>query len=425
MKACDLLRIIRRYIVGIEVWSEGEDDLDLDNTAPHRTTENFLITWLANFLLRLQSRHFMPDVALDALLKFIYIFLVVLGRFSDICKSLSHNLSQSLYSLKKFLGLKDKLEQLAVCPKCNSIYPIEKCIDRPGVSKPCGYKEFPNSRKCDFILLKTVELASRKRIMYPNSVYCYNSLRSCLELLFSQSDFPGLCEQWKSRQAVTDCLSDIYDGGIWKDFQVVSGQPFLAERNNLAFSLNVDWFQPYKLTQSSVGVVYLTVLNLPRSIRNAQRYTLLIGIIPGPHEPRRDINSFLRPLVDELKLLWVGQYIKIPSISESQLQLVRGAILCVACDLPASKKVAGFLGHTAKLGCSKCLKRFPGGFGNTDYSGFDRNLWPPRTNSGHRAAVEETKKCMNKTSREKKNLSWAADILFSLIWTTSIPYEWS
>ena len=109
---------------------------------------------------------------------------------------------------------------------------------------------------------------------------------------------------------------------------------------------------------------------------------MLAGIIPGPHEPKRDVNSFLKPLVNELKLFWSGEYIKIPSLSEPQL--VRGALLCVARDFPAAllcvardfpagKKVAGFLGHTAKLGCSKCLKVFPGGFGSTDYSGFDRS----------------------------------------------------
>ena len=33
------------------------------------------------------------------------------------------------------------------------------------------------------------------------------------------------------------------------------------------FSFNIDWLQPYKRIQYSVGVVYLVFLNLPRSIR--------------------------------------------------------------------------------------------------------------------------------------------------------------
>jgi hypothetical protein len=126
---------------------------------------------------------------------------------------------------------------------------------------------------------------------------------------------------------------------------------------------------------------------------------MLVGVIPGPHEPKRDINSFLEPLVDELKLLWSGQLINIGSLHEKRL--VRCALVCVACDLPAGKKVAGFLGHTAKLGCSRCLKVFPGGIGNKDYSGFDRTMWPPRTNSSHRSAAMRTKRCCNITQQQK------------------------
>ena len=37
---------------------------------------------------------------------------------------------------------------------------------------------------------------------------------------------------------------------------------------------------------------------------------------------------------------------------------MKAALLCVACDIPAARKVCGFLGHMAKLGCSKCTKVF-------------------------------------------------------------------
>ena len=64
------------------------------------------------------------------------------------------------------------------------------------------------------------------------------------------------------------------------------------------FMINVDWFQPYKHTQYSVGVVYLTVLNLPRHLRNKSNNIILVGILPGPNEPSLNINSFLQPLLE-------------------------------------------------------------------------------------------------------------------------------
>ena len=67
--------------------------------------------------------------------------------------------------------------------------------------------------------------------------------------------------------------------------------------------------------------------------------------------------------------------------SLSKAVLVRCALLCVACDIPASRKVCGFLGHSATYGCSKC---FPGQVGKKDYSGFDRSQWKERTLEEHR-----------------------------------------
>lgn len=75
---------------------------------------------------------------------------------------------------------------------------------------------------------------------------------------------------------------------------------------SFAFILNMDWFQPYTHTQASVGVIYLTVLNLPRSIHYKRENIMLIGVIPGPNEPKEHINSFLKPLVEELIEMWNG-----------------------------------------------------------------------------------------------------------------------
>lgn len=81
--------------------------------------------------------------------------------------------------------------------------------------------------------------------------------------------------------------------------------------------------------------------------------------------------------------------------------VVRCALLCVSCDLPAGRKLCGFLGHSAKLGCSKCYKEFPGTVGMMDYSGFDRTEWKLRTNSIHRSSVHKVCKASSKQEQAK------------------------
>lgn len=99
--------------------------------------------------------------------------------------------------------------------------------------------------------------------------------------------------------------------------------------------LNRDWFQPYKHTVSSVGAIYLTVMNLPREMRFKRTNVILVALIPGPLEPTHDINSLLDPLVNELSSLWAGVTMEIHNGSSVVKEVVRCALLCCACDLPA------------------------------------------------------------------------------------------
>ena len=94
---------------------------------------------------------------------------------------------------------------------------------------------------------------------------------------------------------------------------------------------------------------------------------------------------------------------------------VRAGLLCAACDIPASRKLCGFLGHQAHRGCSRCLKRFSGGFGSQDLSGFDRENWPKRDIITHRQYVDKIKKA--KSGQEKSRLESVKGIRYS-----ALPY---
>ena len=211
--------------------------------------------------------------------------------------------------------------------------------------------------------------------------------------------FAKLCEHWRSRLQNSDVLKDIYDGKIWSDFQHLEGKPFLATAFTYVVMLNLDWFQPYKLTQSSVGALYLTIMNLPYDQRFRRENIILLGIIPGPCEPPRDINQYLKPLVKELLELLSG--INMTVYGESGPKVVRCALIGVPCDMPAGRKACGFLGHNALLGCTKCCKVFPGSVGCKDYSGFDRNNWKPRSLADHRRSIHLIQQAKNKTERNK------------------------
>ena len=143
-------------------------------------------------------------------------------------------------------------------------------------------------------------------------------------------------------------------------------------------------------------------MNLPRALRFKRTNVILVALIPGPSEPAHDINTLLDPLVNELSTLWKGITMEIHNGSLVVKEIVRCALLCCACDLPAGWKVCGFLSHSASLGCSKCLKSFKGSAGTMNYSGFDRQSWPLRTNEIHRQNVQLVQQCKTKTEQTQK-----------------------
>ena len=160
----------------------------------------------------------------------------------------------------------------------------------------------------------------------------------------------------------------------------MSQRPFLQLPGNLCFALNIDWFNPYDETPYSAGAIslvprlffplprkepgyeatgaiYLVVLNLPRCERYKVENTILVGMIPGPNEPKDHMNTYLSPLVEDMCKLYDGYEFYNPS-SMTTKTTIRAMIACITCDLTATRKVCGFSNFNATLGCSKCLKQF-------------------------------------------------------------------
>ena len=156
-----------------------------------------------------------------------------------------------------------------------------------------------------------------------------------MQRLLMRSHFVEKCEIWRHHNSSDSALRLIYDGKVWKDFQSYDGIPFLSEPLSFAFIPNIDWFQPYKHLSYSVGTIYLTVLNLPSNLRFHEDNIILVGILPGPHEPKLTINTYLQPMVDDLLEFWDGVTLNFP---ERGNKCVRCALLCVSCDLPAGRK---------------------------------------------------------------------------------------
>ena len=364
----------------MEYWAESDDELKNDcGSEPEPLSDNLelrnldddqesAVWWIVAFTCVMQTLHSMSLQSVEFLLKFLAGLLTFLGRYSAKIAEIASALPCSVYSRSKFLENTLCLVPVAtmvVCLRCHSLYNYLECIEKRGsitYAKHCT--------KCNRSLLREIVTRNGNKRFYPRALYPHCSLIDALKSFFSHPGFIELCGSWHSSvTGDSDTFSDVYSGRIWKEFMYFGGREFLSNKNNIAFMLNIDWFKPYKHRTYSIGVMYLVFMNLPRNIRFKRENVILIGLIPGPSEPPLHINSYLTPLVADLLSLWRG----IPfEMGDKTIRNVRCALLCVACDIPAGKKVCGFLSHLANLGCSKCYCTFSTGvFGKNCYAGFD------------------------------------------------------
>jgi hypothetical protein len=155
-----------------------------------------------------------------------------------------------------------------------------------------------------------------------------------------------LTKLWK-RKTLLGYIGDACDGSNW-DTKKVNGVVFTKESHrNLMLQLNVDWMQPWEDVNHSTGCMYITILNLPREVRNQRNNCLLVGMTAGPGEPGANVMyKYMQRLTDDLKVMMGGVDMY---VSGKGMQTVKAIIASIASDIPAQRKICGFVSHSARM----------------------------------------------------------------------------
>lgn len=69
-------------------------------------------------------------------------------------------------------------------------------------------------------------------------MYCYIDLSTSLQSLLVDPIFTREFELWKSRNMFDNCLRDVYDGRIWKEFMEYNGHSFLSDNCSYGLMIN-------------------------------------------------------------------------------------------------------------------------------------------------------------------------------------------
>jgi hypothetical protein len=65
--------------------------------------------------------------------------------------------------------------------------------------------------------------------------------------------------------------------------------------------MSTDGINPFM--NSSTWPIMLTILNLSPWLCKKHKYIMMSGLIPGPQQSGNEINTYFRPMVEDLKEL--------------------------------------------------------------------------------------------------------------------------
>ncbi|GJX31250.1 F-box domain containing protein [Tanacetum coccineum] len=121
-----------------------------------------------------------------------------------------------------------------------------------------------------------------------------------------------------------------------------------------------DGFNPFgNLSQAySMWSVILTSYNLPPWLCMKESSFMLTLLIPGPKSSGKDIDVYLRPLIDDLKVLWALKGVETIDVATGQKFNMRAMVLWTINDFPARSSLSGWSGQGYNA-CPTCNKDTP------------------------------------------------------------------
>ncbi|KAL5582292.1 hypothetical protein UlMin_014734 [Ulmus minor] len=211
----------------------------------------------------------------------------------------------------------------------------------------------------------------------PHKVLRYFPLAPRLKRLFATTKTAKLMRWHQAGKSTDDnVMRHPVDGRAWKDFDRKHPE-FADDVRNVRLGLATDGFNPFNNMSISYSMwpVVLTTYNLPPWLCMKPEYLMLSLLIPGPQSPGKDMDVFLRPLIEELKELWENGIDTRDAGNDRKVFKMRAALLWTVNDFPARSSLSGWSGQGYKA-CPTCNEDTPSMrvIGKTAYFGHRRFL---------------------------------------------------
>ena len=137
------------------------------------------------------------------------------------------------------------------------------------------------------------------------------------------------------------------DGSQWRKIERKYWEEFAGDARNVWFGLSADGINPFEEQSNnhSTSPVTLCIYNLPPWLCMKRKFIMMPVLIQGPKQPDNDIDVYLRPLVEELLQLWIGNGVRAWDEHKQEEFDLHALLFVIINDWPA---LSNLLGQTNK-----------------------------------------------------------------------------
>ncbi|XP_060974565.1 uncharacterized protein LOC133039673 [Cannabis sativa] len=282
----------------------------------------------------------------------------VLNKMSDKCFDMilellcqafptDHKLPKSHYEAKRMLrtlGL--GYETIHVCKNDCTLF----------------WKEYKDATECPTCGFSSYKHKGKKKKNVPVKKMHYFPITPRLQRLFMSRHTSDEMRWHKEKRVNTEgVLRHPADGEAWKEFDKQFPE-FAKDPRNVRLGLATDGFNPFgnMSTSYSIWPVVLVPYNMPPWKCMKENNFIMALLTPGPNSPGKEIDVYLRPLIDELKQLW-EEGVTTYDVSNKKEFIMRAAILWTINDFPAYGTISGWStkGYNACPVCNVDALSFP------------------------------------------------------------------
>lgn len=158
---------------------------------------------------------------------------------------------------------------------------------------------------------------------------------------FEKHNLAEVLDKYSQRQSSDGKIRDVLDGTEYRRVKV-------NDKYSLTLMMSTDGVSLAGSSKAKMWPVMFIICELPPHLR--QKYLIVHGIWCDERDP--PMNTYFKPIVDELKHVKTGVEWIDPETKEKHQSVVSVPLICA--DAPARAKLQNILGHNGIQGCNTC-----------------------------------------------------------------------